>query len=121
MAKTRLRRDGKEYHLRRVVCLTAVPSFEQIAYSLGPATEAKVVKFVGGLGPNCRISKFQWLVVTSESCETLALGLGEAGVKNVLVFSVLVGTDWRFWCTMQGKDDEWEFDGVAAFLQQQLG
>lgn len=43
------------------------------------------------------------------------------GVKNVLVFSVLVGTDWTFCCKPRGKADEWEFDGVAAFLQHHLG
>ena len=121
MAKGRVRLEGKEYHRRRVVCLTVVPSFEQTAYVMAPAVEAKVVKLVEGLGPNCRVSKFQWLVATDEPCGAISQDLGHEGVENVLVFSVLVGTDWTFCCKPRGKADEWEFDGVAAFLQQQLG
>jgi hypothetical protein len=121
MAKARLHHGGNDYHRRRVVCLTIVPSFTQAEYHLAPAVEAKVVKLVDGLGSNCRISKFQWLVATEEPCGAITQDLGHEGIENVLVFSALIGTDWKFWCKPQGNTDVWEFDGVAAFLQQHLG
>jgi len=121
MAEARLHHRGNEFHPRRVVCLTVVPSFAQTEYILDTAIETKVVKLVEGLGPNCRVSKFQWLVATGEACGAIVQDLGHEGVENVFVFSALVGADWTFWCKPKGKTDEWEFDGVAAFLQQQLG
>ena len=55
---------------------------------------------------------------SGETCGAAAQDLRHEGVGTVLVFSALVGTDWEFWCKPQGKADGWEFDGVAAFLQQ---
>jgi hypothetical protein len=121
MAETRLHHGGSEYHPRRVVCLTIVPSFQQPDYSIETEVETKVIKLVEGLGPNCRVSKFQWLVATDEPCGAITQDLGHEGVENVFVYSALIATDWKFWCKPQGRADEWEFDGVAAFLQQQLG
>ncbi len=120
MAEARFHHGGSEFHPHRVVCVTVVPSFDQTEYKLDAALEVKVVKLVEGLGPNCRVSKFQWLVATAEACGAITQDLGHEGVENVFVFSALVGTDWKFWCKPQGKADEWEFDGVAAFLQQHL-
>jgi hypothetical protein len=65
-----------------------------------------------------RTSLIEWQLVT---CGAIAQDLGHEGVENVLAFSTLVGTDWKLWCKPQSKADEWEFDGVAAFLQQHLG
>ncbi|MFN3152182.1 hypothetical protein [Bremerella sp.] len=121
MTRGRLKLDDREYHLQRIVCLTIVPSFEQVEYRLAPEVESTIVKQVEELGPNCRVSKFQWLIATAEPCGAITQDLGHQGIENVLVFSTLVGTDWKFWCKPQGEVDEWEFDGVAAFLQQQLG
>jgi hypothetical protein len=121
MAARVLDHAGTEYHPRRVVCIIIVPSYDQPTYKIEPTVEAKVAKLVAGLGPSCRVSKFHWLVATEEPCGAITQDLGHGGVQNVFVFSLLVGTDWKFWCKPQGKIDEREFDGVAAFLQQQLG
>lgn len=118
MAEARRLPDGQAYHAQRVVCLTLVPSFGQSAYTLDPAVEARVVKLVRYLGPHCRVNKFQWLVATDEPCGGIAQDLDHEGVPNVLVFSVRIAMDWTFRCKPLCTADEWEFDGVAAFLQQ---
>jgi len=110
-----------DYHRWRVVCITVVPPYDQADYKLDPVVETKAVRLVTGLGPSCRVTKFQWLVATDEPCGGIAQDLTHEGVENVFVFSALIGAGWKFWCMPHGKTDEWEFDGVAAFLQQQLG
>ena len=117
MPEAKLRHGDNDYHPQRVVCVTVLPSYDQADYRLDAAVEAKVVKLLTGLGPNCRVSKFQWLVATAEACGAITQDLGHEGLENVLVFSALIGTDWKFWCKPECKADEWEFDGVAVFLQ----
>ena len=50
-----------EYHPNRAVCVTIVPPYDQPDYAIDPAIETKVIRMMDGLGPNCRVSKFQWL------------------------------------------------------------
>jgi len=118
MDQQRWHYQNAEYHRNRVVCLTVIPPYAQAEYALDPAVEAKVVKLLDSVGQNCRVSKFQWLIATDEACGAIVQDLGHEGVENVLVFSALVGSDWKFWCNPRGEADEWEFDGVAAFLQR---
>jgi hypothetical protein len=117
VAEEQLRHQGAEYYPRRVVCVTVVPPYDKAEYAIDPNVEAKVVRLVTGLGHNCRVSKFQWLVATNEPCGGISQDLGHEGVENVFVFSALIGTDWKFWCKPRCNADEEEFDGVAAFLQ----
>ena len=85
------------------------------------AIVAKLVDLVSGIGPNCQVSKFQWIVATDEPSGAIWQDLTHEGVENVFVFSALVGTDWKFQCRPQCTDDEWEFDGLGAFLQRHVG
>jgi hypothetical protein len=120
MSENLLQYRGNGYHRRRVVCITVVPPYDQPQYAVEDRAEAKVIRLIDGLGPNCRVSKFQWLVATDEPCGAILQDLSHEGVDNVLVFSVLIANDWKFWCKPRNETDEWEFDGLAAFLQQQL-
>jgi hypothetical protein len=117
MGEARLHQGAGEYYTRRVVSLTVIPSFDQTGYILDPTVEAKLIKLVANLGPNCRVTKFHWLIATDEACGGIIQDLNHEGVENVLVFSALVGTDWKFWCKPHGETDNWEFDGVGVFLQ----
>lgn len=69
----------------------------------------------------CQVSKFQWIVATDEPSGAIWQDLTHEGVQNVFVFSALVGMDWKFQCHPQCTDDEWEFDGLGAFLQRHVG
>jgi hypothetical protein len=111
---------GVNYHPQRVVCVTIVPPYTKSEYEIDKAVEAKVVRLVNGLGENCRVCKFQWFVATDEPCGGITQDLGHEGVENVFVFSVLVGTDWQLWTKSQSVTDDWEFEGLAAFLQLHL-
>ena len=120
MSENLLQHRGASYHSRRVVCITVVPSYEQSQYVVEDHVETKVLRLIEGLGPNCRVSKFQWLIATDEPCGAILQDLSHEGVDNVLTFSMLIANDWKFWCRPSSETDEWEFDGLAAFLQQQL-
>jgi hypothetical protein len=120
MSANLLQHHGTSYHLRRVVCITVVPSYDQSQYIVEDHVETKVRRLIEGLGPNCRVSKFQWLIATDEPCGAILQDLSHEGVDNVLTFSMLIATDWKFWCKPRNETDEWEFDGLGAFLQQQL-
>jgi hypothetical protein len=112
--------EGFEYHRTRVVCVTLVPCYEEKEYKIDAAIETKVDRLVTSLGPNCRVSKFQWMVATQEPCGAIAQDLDHEGIQNVFVFAALIGTDWKFCCKPLNAIDEWEFDGLGAFLQQEL-
>ncbi len=116
-----LKYNGDAYLPRRIVCVTIVPAYGEAEYRLDPSIETKLITLLAGLGPTCRVSKLQWLVATVEPCDGISQDLVHEGVENVLVFSALVGADWKFCCCPKGLADDWEFDGVGAFLQQQLG
>jgi len=62
MADGKLQYQSREYYPRRVVFITVVPSYNQQAYAIGDAIVAKLVDLVSGIGPNCQVSKFQWIV-----------------------------------------------------------
>jgi len=115
---TRLQYGENTYEARRIICLTVILPYDQGEYDLDETIDAKVVKLIDGIGKNCRVSKFQWLVSTDEPCGAIVQDLSHEGVQNVFAFSALVGTDWRFQCRPQGETDASEFDGIAAFLQQ---
>ena len=121
MTEGKLHYQGKEYYPRRVVCITVVPSYVQPEYAIDDAVEAKLIDLVSGMGPNCQVSKFQWLVATDEPSGAIWQDLTHEGVENVFVFSALVGSDWKFQCRPKCTDDEWEFDGLGAFLQKYVG
>jgi hypothetical protein len=112
---------NKKYHSRRVVCVTVVPPYNQALYAIDKGVEATVIELLQGLGPYCRVSKHQWLVATDEPCGGIRQELEHRGVENVFVFAVLLDSDWQFSCKPKSEIDEWEFDGIAAFLQQKLG
>jgi hypothetical protein len=121
MAEGKLYYQGKEYYPRRVVCITVVPSYNQPEYAIDDALEVKLIDLLSGIGPNCQVSKFQWLVATNEPSGAIWQDLTHEGVKNVFVLSAIVGSDWKFQCHPKCTDDEWEFDGLAAFLQRHIG
>ena len=121
MTEGKLYYQGKEYYPRRVVCITVVPSYVQPEYAIDDAVEAKLIDLVSGMGPNCQVSKFQWLVATDEPSGAIWQDLTHEGVENVFVFSAIVGSDWKFQCRPKCTDDEWEFDGLGAFLQKYVG
>ncbi len=121
MADSTLQYQDKEYYPRRVVFITVVVSYSQSDYTIDDAIEVKLVDLVRSIGPNCRVSKFQWLVATDEPSGAIWQDLTHEGVENVFVLSAIVGSDWKFKCRPKCTDDEWEFDGLAAFLQRQIG
>jgi hypothetical protein len=116
-----LKHNDDAYLPRRIVCVTIVPAYGEAEYKLDPSIETKLITLLAALGPNCRVSKFQWLVATDEASGGISQDLVHEGVENVLVFSALVGTDWKFCCSPKGLADDWEFDGIGSFLQRQLG
>ncbi len=120
MSENLLQYRGNCYHPRRVVCITVVPSYGQPEYAIDAQVEAKVIRLVGGVGPSCRVSRFQWFVATDEPCGAIQQDLAHEGIDNVFTFRLLLANDWRFWCKPRNETDEWEFDGLAAFLQKHL-
>lgn len=117
----KIQHRGKEYHPRRVVCITVVPPYNQPLYAIDKGVEAKIIELLHGLGPYCRVSKHQWLVATDEPTGGIWQELEHSGMGNVLVFAMLLESGWRFSCKALSEIDEWEFDGIAAFFQRKLG
>lgn len=116
-----IQHQDKDYHLQRVVCVTVVPPYNQALYLIDKGVEAQIIELLHGLGPYCRITKHQWMVATDEPCENIWKQLDDGEAGNVLVFAMLIESNWQFCCKPMTEIDEWEFDGVGVFFQKHLG
>lgn len=108
---------GKKYWHQRVVCITVMPRYNQPLYVIDKGLEARIIEVCHALGTYCRVSKHQWFVKTDEPCALLE-NLLEDKTDNLLVYSMLLATDWEFTCRFGSQLDEWEFGGLGAFLQE---
>ena len=108
---------GHKFRGFRAVCITLVPPAAQTIYEIDSALEQSVSRFVQHLGPSCRISKFQWIVRTDAPSAAIWQDLHGTTSCNLLIFAFLPDVDFKFSTSPESALDEWDWDGVAAFLQ----